>query len=73
MHFLLCPQTNDLAGVQLAEAVLEAVVILDVLVPVLKLIECGLEDLQYHLLWNWVLLHAGMEDKSIMNTEATFF
>lgn len=45
MHLLLCPHPDDLAGVQLAEAVLEAIVILDVLVSVLEFVKGRLEHL----------------------------
>lgn len=58
MHLLLSPQADDRAGVQLAEAVYEAVVILDVLVTVLELVKCGLEDLEHTLIWDSILLHA---------------
>ena len=46
VHLLLCPQPYHLAGVHLAEAVLEAVVVLDVAVPVPELVEGGLEDFE---------------------------
>lgn len=59
VHLLLRPQPDDLARVQLAEAVDEAVVVFDVAVPVLELIEGRLVDLQDHFLWNRLLLQAG--------------
>lgn len=65
MHLFLSPEADDLAGIQLAEAFLEAVVVLDVLVAVLELIECGLEDLEYTLIWDSLLLHAGEKNNSI--------
>jgi hypothetical protein len=65
VHFFLSPEADDLAGIQLAEAFLEAVVVLDVLVAVLELIECGLEDLEYTLIWDSLLLHAGRKNNSI--------
>lgn len=58
VHLLLGPQADDLAWVQFAEALLEAVVVLDVAVAVFELVERRLEDLQHHLVWDGLLLQA---------------
>lgn len=58
VHLLLSPQADNFARVQLAEAVSEAVVILDIFVPVLKLIQCGLENLEDTLFRNNLLFKA---------------
>lgn len=58
MHLLLSPQADNFARVQLAEAVFEAVVVLDVFVPVLKLIQGGLENLEDTLFWHNLLIKA---------------
>lgn len=58
VHLLLGPQTDDLAWVQFAEAVDEAVVVFDVAVSVLELVERRLVDLQHHFVWNGLLLQA---------------
>lgn len=71
MHLFLSPEADDLAGIQLAEAFLEAVVVLDVLVAVLELIECGLEDLEYTLIWDSLLLHAGGKKQQYWKTLET--
>lgn len=58
VHLLLGPQPDDLAWVQFAESVDEAIVVFDVSISVLKLVERRLEHLQHHLLWNGLLLQA---------------
>lgn len=58
VHLLLCPQSNDLAWVQFAEAIFEAIIIFDVAIPVLELVQCRLEHLQHHLVGNRLLLQA---------------
>lgn len=58
MHLLLSPQADNFARIQLAEAVFEAVVVLDVFVPVLKLIQGGLENLEDTLFRNNLLVKA---------------
>lgn len=58
MHLLLGPQTDDLAWVQFAEAVLEAVVVFDVAVSVLELVQRRFKHLQHHLVWDGLLLQA---------------
>lgn len=52
VHLLLGPQADDFAGVELAEALLEAIIVLDVAVAVLELVERRLEDLEHHLIWD---------------------
>lgn len=56
VHLLLGPQANDLARVELGEAVDEAIVVFDVAVSVLELVQGGLEHLEDHLVWNWLLI-----------------
>lgn len=58
VHLLLSPQVDNFARIQLAEAVFEAVVILDIFVPVLKLIQGGLENFEDTLFWNNLLFKA---------------
>lgn len=58
MHLLLCPQSDDLAWVQFAEAIDEAVIVFDVAIPVLELVQRRLEHLQNHLAWNQLPLQA---------------
>lgn len=65
MHLLLGPQPDDLARVELAEAVFEAVVIFDVAVSVLELVQRGLEHLQNHLVWNRLLLQTDQTQTNI--------
>lgn len=61
MHLLLSPQADNFARIQLAEAVFEAVVILDIFVPVLKLIQGGLENFEDTLFWNNLLFKAARD------------
>lgn len=49
---------DNFARIQLAEAVFEAVVVFDVFVPVLKLIQGGLENLEDTLFGNNLLFKA---------------
>lgn len=56
MHLFLRPQPDDFAWVEFAEAVDEAIVVLDVAVSILEVIECGFENLQNHLVGNRLLL-----------------
>lgn len=58
MHLLLRPQADDLAWVQFAEAIDETVIVFDVAIPVFELVQRSLENLQNHLVWNWLLLQA---------------
>ena len=59
VHLLLCPEPHHLARVHFTEAVLEAVVILDVAVPIPELVEGGLEHFESTLGRDSLLLHAG--------------
>lgn len=61
VHLLLSPQVDNFARIQLAEAVFEAVVILDIFVPVLKLIQGGLENFEDTLFWNNLLFKAARD------------
>ncbi len=58
VHLFLSPQADNFTRIQLAEAVFEAVVILDIFVPVLKLIQSGLENFEDTLFWNNLLFKA---------------
>lgn len=55
-HFLLGPEFDELAWVDLAQPVLEAMVVLDVAVSVLELVQGRLEDLHGTLGWDHHLL-----------------
>ncbi len=61
VHLFLSPQADNFARIQLAEAVFEAVVILDIFVPVLKLIQSGLENFEDTLFWNNLLFKAARD------------
>lgn len=57
VHLLLGPQLDHFAWVLLPEPVFEAVVILDVAIPVLELIESRLEDFDGTLWGDGLALH----------------
>lgn len=65
VHLFFSPQTDDLARIQLAEAVFEAIIILNVFVPVFEFIQSCLKYLEYTLLWNDHLLKARGDDKEL--------
>ena len=67
VHLLLCPKTDDLARVELAEAVLKAVVILDILVSVPELIQCRLKHLQHTLRWDGAVFQTVGDKRQIFN------
>lgn len=68
MHLLLGPKADDFARVQLAESIFEAIVILDVFIPVLKFIQRCLENLENALLWNDLVLKSA-EDENKPHTQ----
>lgn len=73
VHLLLSPQAYNFARIQLAEAVFEAVVVLDIFVPVLKLIQGGLENLEDTLFWNNLLFKAvGDTTRVVLLNKCTF-
>ena len=71
VHLFLCPQPDDLAWVEFAEAVLESVVVFNIAVPVLEFIQRGFEHLQYHLFWHGLLLQPGHTQNQADDTPPT--